>query len=174
MQPCILPSINHDQLPQPQSLISHLHSTSFHLGMIRAHKGPSSPAGETINPGLMSNTGETTASKREINNSPARVYTPSLTTRAQKPGHVHSKFDSLKVLYSCFVSCRSEWLWMQKWSLTLRTYRKHILQDAFRAHEEECVHVKICNYCTILGDKKRNDKWQINKQTIDSEKPTHV
>lgn len=56
--------------------------------MIRTHKGPSSPARETINPGLMSNAGETTASKREINNSPACVYTPSLTTGAEKPGQV--------------------------------------------------------------------------------------
>lgn len=53
-------------------------------GMSHKHKGPSSTARETINLGLMSDAGEAAASKRAINNSPACVYTPSLTTRAEK------------------------------------------------------------------------------------------
>lgn len=53
-------------------------------GMSHKHKGPSSAASETINLGLMSDAGEAAAFKRAINNSPACVYTPSLTTRAEK------------------------------------------------------------------------------------------
>lgn len=78
----------------------HLRSSSFCLCVIHL-----SSQRETINLGLMSSAGETTASQSQINISPARVYTRSLTTRAQKPGHARSKLNSFKDLHSCFVSC---------------------------------------------------------------------
>lgn len=68
--------------------------------MIHKHKGPSSLARDTINLGLMSDAGEAAASKRAINNSPACVYTLSLTTGIEKPGRSYSKFDSFDVLHA--------------------------------------------------------------------------
>lgn len=99
---------NANMLPPPPPPLSHLHRASALLGMIHKHKGPSSPARDTINLGLMSVAGEAAASKRAINNSPACVYTPSLTTGIEKPGRSHSKFDSFDVLHA-----GSKDVWMQ-------------------------------------------------------------
>lgn len=99
---------NPSMLPPSPPPLSHLHRASALLGMIHKHKGPSSPARDTINLGLMSVAGEAAASKRAINNSPACVYTPSLTTGIEKPGRSHSKFDSFDVLHA-----GSKDVWMQ-------------------------------------------------------------
>ena len=103
--PSILSSIT--VLPSPLCLNSSVcdwcTNTNTHT-----HTGPSSSARDTINPGLMSSAGETTASQRRINISPACVCSPSLTTRAQNPGQVRSELNSLRVLRSRFVSCVRE------------------------------------------------------------------
>ena len=91
-----------------------------------AQKDPSSPARETINLSLMSNNRETTASKRAINNSPARVYTRSLTTRAGKRGHVHPNLRLFQrsLLYKQKTECRSR---------HLRT-KKHVSSEMYFDH----------------------------------------
>lgn len=86
--------------PPPPLPPPHLRQASPLVGMIHKHKGPSSPARDTINLGLMSDAGEAAASTRAINNSPACVYTPSLTTGIQKAGCSRSKFDSFHVLHA--------------------------------------------------------------------------
>lgn len=89
-------------LPPPPPPLFHLRRASALLVMIHKHKGPSFPARDTINLGLMSDAGEAAASKRAINNSPACVYTPSLTTESRNqaaliPSLTHTMFFTLEV-----------------------------------------------------------------------------
>lgn len=126
--------------PPPPPQLSHLRRASPLLGMIHKHKGPSSPARGTINLGLMSDAGEAAASKRAINNSPACVYTPSLTTGIEKPGRSHSKFDSFDLLHA-----GNKDVWMQ----TLRVGDLQTTTDALWPNKE-CI--------TLWNDYRENQQ----------------
>lgn len=83
---CILKSTHHLALLFPSiSNLTHLPCliSSCCSFFLRTNRDPSFTASETINPGLMSDAEETTASKRQINISPACVHTQSLTTSTE-------------------------------------------------------------------------------------------
>lgn len=107
-------------LPPPPPPLSHLHRASALLGMIYKHKGPSSPARDTINLGLMSDAGEAAASKRAINNSPACVIPQAWQQESRNqaaliPSLTHSMFFTPEAK---MCECK-RWEW--------RTYRQLLM-----------------------------------------------
>lgn len=145
---CILKSTHHLALLFPSiSNLTHLPCliSSCCSFFLRTNRDPSFTASETINPDLMSNAEETTASKRQINISPACVHTQSLTTSTEtRPSSFRYQL-SLK-FFALLLSHTETNSQADSRGSTVSAL------DVFWPHEKEHVHVKIC----IKKNKKEN------------------
>lgn len=122
------------------SLITHLPSASFYILAIgvhisaHTHTQTYSSARKTINPGLMSSGGETTASQRQINISPPCFY-----IRQQEPRN-QAKFTARSTLNATtfFSSCRRGKNKNVNVEAKSRKYGKRIsAADEFGPHKDE-------------------------------------